>query len=133
MNMLRICAIAALMFSTIGLAACGNPHSGAAETAGRNVDQAARSAGNAVGAAAANTGQAVTDTAITTQVKAAIMAEPGLKVMQIGVDTTNGVVTLTGTVNSQRDSDRAATVAKGVNGVSGVKNELAVNSGGQSV
>jgi hyperosmotically inducible protein len=126
MNILRTWGIAALVFSAIGLAACGNPHSGAAATAGNNVDQAARSAGNAVGTAAANTGQAITDTAITTQVKAAIMAEPGLKVMQIGVDTNQGVVTLTGTVKSQRDSDRATAVARGVNGVKSVNNQLTI-------
>jgi len=47
-------------------------------------------------------GVAIDDAEITTKVKAAIFAEPGLKTLQISVDTIKGVVTLSGSVDSQR-------------------------------
>ncbi len=128
MNTLRKCTFALVLLSTIGMAACSNPKTGPAETAGRNLDQAAQSAGNAINDATAKTGQAISDTAITSKVKAAILAESGLKGMQIHVETSNDVVTLTGTVDSQADSDKAASIAKGVDGVKDVDNQLAVHS-----
>ena len=54
---------------------------------------------------------------ITTKVKSAILAEPDLKVLQIDVNTTNGVATLAGTVDSQRNSDLATQIAGSVNEV----------------
>lgn len=70
---------------------------------------------------------AIDDTAITAKVKAAILAEPGLKVLQISVDTVQGVTTLSGTVDSRQSSDKARSVALSVSGVNSVKNELTVN------
>jgi len=126
MKKYRTVTVVFLMLSAIGLTACGKQGSGPAETVGKNVDQAAQTAGNAVDKAATNTGQALSDTAITSKVKAAILAEPGLKVLQVNVETTNGMVTLTGTVNSQRNSDKAVAIAGNVEGVKGVSNRLTV-------
>lgn len=126
MKILRTAMVMTAMLSAIGLTACGRQGSGPAETAGKNVDQAAQTVGNAVDNAATNTGQALSDTAITSKVKAAIFAEPGLKTLQINVETTNGMVTLTGTVNSQRNSDKAVAIAGNVEGVKGVSNRLTV-------
>ena len=64
------------------------------------------------------------DAEITTKVKAGIFAEPGLKSLQIGVDTIKGVVTLSGSVDSWPSSDRAKTLAGAVAGVKEVKNLL---------
>jgi hyperosmotically inducible periplasmic protein len=126
MKILRTVMLMTVMLSAVGLTACGRQGSGPAETAGKNIDQAAQTAGNAVDNAAANTGQALTDTAITSKVKAAIFAEPGLKTLQIDVETNNGMVTLTGTVNSQENSDKAVAIARNVDGVKGVSNRLTV-------
>ena len=46
----------------------------------------------------------------------------------IDVDTKNGVVTLTGTVESQAEADKAVSVAKGIRGVTNVKSKLKVGS-----
>ena len=73
-------------------------------------------------------GEALDDAAITAKVKAAILAEPGLRVLQINVDTTKGVTTLSGSVDSQQNSDRAKEIAGAVVGVKGVENRLAVKS-----
>jgi osmotically-inducible protein OsmY len=48
------------------------------------------------------TGEYVDDAAITTKVKAAILAEPGLKTLQIGVETYKDVVQLSGFVDALR-------------------------------
>jgi hyperosmotically inducible periplasmic protein len=44
------------------------------------------------------------------------------------VDTDKGVVTLRGTAKNKDEADKAVTIAKGVSGVSSVKNEIKVES-----
>ena len=70
------------------------------------------------------TGQYVDDTVITTKVKAAILGEPGLKTSEINVETFKGVVQLSGFVNSRGDIETATKVARAVNGVTQVKNDM---------
>ena len=72
------------------------------------------------------TGEYVDDSAITTKVKSAILADSDLKVMQINVETFKGVVQLSGFVNSQKSATKAAEVARSVKGVVSVKNNLIV-------
>jgi osmotically-inducible protein OsmY len=73
-----------------------------------------------------STGEYIDDSAITTQVKAAIMHEPGLKVAEINVETFKGVVQLSGFVSSQEEINSAINVARGVNGVKSVTNKMQV-------
>lgn len=73
-----------------------------------------------------STGQYVDDTAITTKVKAAIFNEESLKTMQISVKTYQGVVQLSGFVNSVQSVKRAGEIARGVENVKEVKNDLIV-------
>jgi len=70
------------------------------------------------------TGQYVDDTVITTKVKAAILGEPGLKTSEINVETFKGVVQLSGFVSSREDISTATKVARAVNGVTQVKNDM---------
>ncbi len=118
-----------------GLAACDKP--GPAETAGKKLDDAANSAGMKIEETVDKVGEkmnensdkvgvAIDDAEITTKVKSAIYSEPGLKTLRISVDTVKGVVTLTGSVNSQSDFDRTRTLAESVAGVSEVANFLQV-------
>jgi osmotically-inducible protein OsmY len=72
------------------------------------------------------TGEYVDDSAITTKVKAAILAESSLKVFQINVETFKGEVQLSGFVDSSKSVNKAGEVARGVNGVKSVKNSLIV-------
>ena len=72
---------------------------------------------------------AVDDAAITAKVKTAIMAEPGLKAMDINVDTKDAVVTLTGTVPSAPLKDKAKEIASNVSGVKSVQDNLVTQSG----
>jgi len=70
------------------------------------------------------TGQYIDDSVITAKVKAAILDEPTLKVMEINVETFKGVVQLSGFVRSQADAYKAVEVARGVNGVKAVTNDM---------
>ncbi len=65
-------------------------------------------------------GAAISDTAITAEVKARYLAEEQLKSAQISVTTTNGVVTLTGTVGSSEAKAVAVKLARSVEGVKSV-------------
>ena len=70
------------------------------------------------------TGEYVDDSVITTKVKAAIFNEPTLKSAEINVETFKGAVQLSGFVNSQADINKAVEVARGVKGVTSVKNDM---------
>ena len=76
----------------------------------------------------ANNREAVSDATLTGKVKSALAADVGLKtVTGINVDSDKGgVVTLKGKVDSADMKKRAEAVAKQVNGVKSVKNQLEV-------
>ena len=129
--------IAISLFLAAGLTACDKP--GPAEKAGKAMDQTASDAKNKIGDSvdkaekkmteqSAKAGQAIDDTEITARVKAAVFAEPGLKTLQVHVDTVKGVVTLTGTVDTQANSDKARTLAAAVADVRDVSNKLVVTA-----
>jgi hyperosmotically inducible periplasmic protein len=69
-------------------------------------------------------GAAISDSAITTKVKASYLGDDRLKGSHIKVTTTNGVVTLTGSATGSDAKDAAETLAKGVDGVKSVDDEL---------
>jgi osmotically-inducible protein OsmY len=72
------------------------------------------------------TGEYMDDSVITTKVKTAIFNEATLKSAEINVETFKGVVQLSGFVNSQADINKAVEVARGVSGVTSVKNAMRV-------
>jgi len=72
------------------------------------------------------TGEYVDDSVITAKVKAAVLKEDTLKSAEINVETFKGVVQLSGFVNSQADINKAAQLARGINGVTSVKNDMQV-------
>ena len=72
------------------------------------------------------TGEYFDDSVITTKVKASILDQPTLKVLDIKVSTFKGVVSLSGLVSSAADITRASEVARHVAGVKLVQNDLRV-------
>ena len=73
------------------------------------------------------TRQDMSDAGLTGKVKSALAADVGLKTLtNIDVDSDKGVVTLKGHVDSDDNKRRAEAVAKKVDGVSKVKNQLSV-------
>jgi hyperosmotically inducible protein len=71
-------------------------------------------------------GDKIDDGVITTKVKAALLADSSVKSSDIGVVTRDGEVQLSGFVDSQSQIERATEVAKGVEGVKRVINEMSV-------
>jgi hyperosmotically inducible periplasmic protein len=71
-------------------------------------------------------GQAVDDTVITAKIKAAFLNEPEVKSADISVETVTGTVTLTGSVASEAQSQRANSIARAIEGVKNVENKLTV-------
>ncbi len=69
-------------------------------------------------------GEYIDDSVITTKIKAAILNDPTLKSAEINVETYKGVVQLSGFVSSEADIDKAVEIARGVNGVTSVKNDM---------
>ncbi|WP_404655272.1 molecular chaperone OsmY [Raoultella ornithinolytica] len=66
------------------------------------------------------------DTAITSQVKAKLLADDIVPSRKVTVETRDGTVHLSGTVDSRQQADRAADIAKAVSGVKNVENNLSV-------
>lgn len=142
----RTCLLTAASLCVLGTAACDKP--GPAESAGRKVDQAiaklekkAERAGekleNKMDQVAkeareqtAIASRAMDDAGITAAIKAGILAEPGLEVLKIDVDTVQGVVTLTGSADSPQNVEKATLIASSVQGVKAVDNRVAVSSKG---
>lgn len=130
-------AVFASMMIVSGLVACDN--SGPAEKAGKKIDQATENVTTSVSNAAdkadqtitkqANiAGQAIDDTTITAKVKSALLNEPGMQSMKITVDTEKGIVTLSGSADSQAKIDKAIKLAGAVDGVQSVKSKLVVSN-----
>ena len=83
---------------------------------------AARSGGGSASAPAAQS----SDSSISTAVRARLSGNSALKALKIGVDTHDGIVTLTGQVNTLANKSAAQAEARAVGGVKGVNNQLAV-------
>lgn len=124
----RCLSMVVFLAFVLGTAGCQQD---TAEKAGQKVDQAAESAakkieevGEAAAGKAEKAGEYLDDSAITAKIKAQILSDPLLKVSQIEVTTTNGVVRLSGTVDSEQSIDRAMEIARSVNNVKSVENGL---------
>ncbi|MCE4556738.1 BON domain-containing protein [Roseateles cellulosilyticus] len=141
----RLPLIGALALAA-ALAACGKHED--ERTAGQKLDGAiteAKQAGNEarqdareamdkaeskVEQAVTRTSDAVGDAAIVTKINASLAADDKLKATQIDVKADNGHVTLTGTAPDATSQQRATTLAKAVDGVHSVDNQLVVARNG---
>ena len=77
-----------------------------------------------VSACGKTVGETVDDATITTRVKTALLNDPQVAGLKIDVDTTKGIVTMSGIVTSKDEEQRAVTIARGVPGVKDVKSTL---------
>lgn len=91
------CAIAALVVLSLTLVACGK-----------------------------SIGASTDDATITVRVKTVLLNDPQVEGMRIDVDTTLGVVTMSGVVRSEDEEQRAIELARRVPGVRDVRSTLAV-------
>lgn len=74
----------------------------------------------------ATVGNTVDDGIITAKVKSALLADPNVRSSDIAVVTRNGEVQISGFVNSQTQIDQAIAIARKVDGVTGVGNEMSI-------
>ena len=74
----------------------------------------------------ATVGQGITDTAISTKLRAKLLADKRIKKSDVDVNTTDRVVTLTGTAASSDVKAAAESIASQQEGVSSVDNKLVV-------
>lgn len=126
----RFCFIVCLS-AVLALAGCQGE--GTAEQAGQKIDEAAdkigdglEGAGESLGEKAERAGEYLDDSVITAKIKAEILSDPLLKVSRINVTTTNGVVKLSGVLDSQQSIDRAMELARSNQNVKSVENSLVV-------
>lgn len=73
-----------------------------------------------------STGEYIDSAAITTKVKAELIRDPVTKAGQISVETFKDTVQLSGFVDSAASKSRAEQIARNVQGVRSVKNDLVV-------
>jgi hyperosmotically inducible protein len=99
----RYLILAILLLLPLGLAACAGKSMG--------------------GATSAPMGAASEDQTITARVKTTLLNDTQVNATKIDVSSSNGVVTLSGTVKSKAEADRAVQLARQV---SGVKSSLQV-------
>ena len=97
----------------------------ATAAAGAAGERAAEST-KAMGASAANK---VDDATITSKVNAALAKDKDLSAIKIDVDTKDGVVTLSGPAPTATARERASEIARTVQGVSSVNNQLTIKAG----
>jgi hyperosmotically inducible periplasmic protein len=97
-----------------------------AKNTGTAVGEGAEAGAKEVGHAAESAGKKVEDASITAAVKMKFANDETVSASRIDVDTKNGMVTLNGTVNSQVEADRAVALARTVDGVKNVNNNLSV-------
>ncbi|MGH8427861.1 MAG: BON domain-containing protein [Gammaproteobacteria bacterium] len=108
---------AAFVAAGFALAACSsNPN-----TPSGQIGHGASEVGHGIAAAAS-------DTTITTKIKTKIAANTGLSSFHIHVTTNQGVVTLTGTVDTAATRDLAGQTAQNTDGVVRVVNNIKVGS-----
>ena len=128
--------------AVLGLAGC--QQEGTAEKAGKKIDRAAENAeqkieqttekaGEKIEGAKKSVidktqtaGEYIDDSVITMKVKTAILNDPILNASHIEVTTVNGVVKLSGTVDSEQSIGRAMEVANSQKNVKSVQNALVV-------
>lgn len=76
--------------------------------------------------AATTVGNKIDDGIVTTRVKAALLADANVKSLDITVVTRKGEVQLSGFVDNQSQIERVLAVARGIEGVSSVSNEMSL-------
>lgn len=68
----------------------------------------------------------IDDATITTRVKTALLNDPELGARRIDVETSGGVVTLSGAVTRAEERQRAVAIARKISGVADVRDALQV-------
>jgi hyperosmotically inducible protein len=119
-----------IAFIILTIVGCSSQNTNeAANNASRKVSDTANTVINKTREVAQNVnssaGPTINDAAITTKIKAKLLAD---SITGTTVDTTNGVVTLTGAVANDEQKTKAARLAQETEGVKSVKNDLVIKN-----
>lgn len=98
------------------------------DQATENAEKGLEGAKESVTDKAQTAGEYIDDSVITINVKTALLNDPFLKSSQIEVTTVNGVVKLSGTVDSEQNIGKALEVASSQQNVKSVQNDLIVKT-----
>jgi len=82
--------------------------------------------GEAVATGAAQAQQVLTAGSLTAKIKSKMALDDTVKALNIDVDTNGGEVTLSGTVNSAAERDKALQLARDTAGVTSVRDRLVI-------
>jgi osmotically-inducible protein OsmY len=113
------CASARRTGSTVG---------DATVAAGKEVGDKTEDAAQATAEAGKELAKATDDPTTTSAIKMKFARDKMVDAFDINVDTNDGNVTLTGTVNSKAEADRAIELARSVEGVKSVKSNLTIKN-----
>jgi len=94
------------------------------EQVGKEIRESKKEAGISIAETTEAGKQYIDDSVITASVKAAILNDPLLKVSQIKVTTVEGVVQLSGALDSQESIDRVVELTKNQKDAKSVQNNL---------
>lgn len=104
----------------------GTPASGRAQSTGDTIGQKTDRAADKIKGAAQDAKTAISDSWLTAKTKIALYADERVKGRQVSIETMKGIVMLRGKVDSDESKAAAESIAKGIDGVAAVKNELQV-------
>jgi len=99
------------------------------KNAGVAIKEGATEAGQQVGDKAEDVGEKIEDASITSAIKMKFANDELVSASNIDIDTDEGHVTLTGTVDSRTEVTRAVRIARSVDGVKTVHSNLVVRNG----
>ena len=125
MRLLTVTSVGLAVVMLVGAPAYTKAEDEKPGTTGR-MEQKADQAGSKVKSMAKDAKGAIIDSWVTSKAKIALFADERVKGRQISVETKNGMVMLRGKVDSEEAKMAAGDVAKRVEHVKGVRNELQV-------
>jgi osmotically-inducible protein OsmY len=104
----------------------GERATSAADRARERGSELGSRAGAAIGEAAGETKEALSDAGLTAKIKSKMALDDTTHASRIDVGTSDGIVTLRGTVGSAAEQQRAVQLARETAGVKNVKDELRI-------
>jgi len=128
--------VMAILAVAAGLVGCTQNRPGFEERTDKQTDQVISSTGGtsedirrrSLGEQAETAGEYINDEAISRHIKADLLNDSLLSLSNINVTANAGVVTLSGTVNSQQAMDRAVEIARRHRNVKSVENKLLIKA-----
>lgn len=117
------------LFAASGLA---NAQYGSSSSDTRSIDKSTSGSKSTSGAGESTVGQFIDDATVTTRVKSRFAQDDQVSAMNIGVETNDGVVQLSGYVGSETEKSRAAEIARQVPDVKAVNNAIIVRGAGEA-